>query len=430
MIRVELFNRQRRRSPWSKALFSALVICGGLYGIHQFFPSLVGSLFSTDSAFIPTTQQEAAPSPVVQRETAPKSTAQQETTSSPIVQQEITPDPVTQQETAASMGQEAASSPVAVQQEITPEPTAQRETAPSSVVQQEEAAPSPVVQQETTASPVVQQEITPEPVTQRETASSTGQEAASNLVVQQEITPEPAAQQETAASTEQEAVSSPVAVQQETTPNPVVQQETTPRLTPTPSQTFSSQRSTACHQAMRIDEQVPTGVRLASLNCNSTGEYRLEGISPSHKVLRTFRLGLQALPSQVSFSTWREERTLHFAFQGRFAERDASPLAALSSDQAEEFFGKVAHWADTSGLDSLSIQEPIHGPLSSAGTHQRQKLWGLGSPQQIDAFLQQLQQAEEVAALGEVLLVPVKSDEHGWVQARLYAAVDIIVDEP
>jgi hypothetical protein len=430
MIRVELFNRQRRRSPWSKALFSALVICGGLYGIHQFFPALVGSLFSTDSAFIPTTQQEAAPSPVVQRETAPKSTAQQETTSSPIVQQEITPDPVTQQETAASMGQEAASSPVAVQQEITPEPTAQRETAPSSVVQQEEAAPSPVVQQETTASPVVQQEITPEPVTQRETASSTEQEEASNLVVQQEITSEPAAQQETAASTEQEAVSSPVAVQQETTPNPVVQQETTPRLTPTPSQTFSSQRSTACHQAMRIDEQVPTGVRLASLNCNSTGEYRLEGISPSHKVLRTFRLGLQALPLRVSFSTWREERALHFAFQGRFAERDASPLAALSSDQAEEFFGKVAHWADTSGLDSLSIHEPIHGPLSSAGTHQRQKLWGLGSPQQIDAFLQQLQQAEEVAALGEVLLVPVKSDEHGWVQARLYAAVDIIVDEP
>ena len=430
MIRVELFNRQRRRSPWSKALFSALVICGGLYGIHQFFPALVGSLFSTDSAFIPTTQQEAAPSPVVQRDTAPKSTAQQETTASPIVQQEITSDPVTQQETAASMGQEAASSPVAVQQEITPEPTAQRETAASSVAQQEEAAPSPVVQQETTASPVVQQEITPEPVTQRETASSTGQEAASNLVVQQEITSEPAAQQETASSTEQEAVSSPVAVQQETTPNPVVQQETTPRLTPTPSQTFSSQRSTACHQAMRIDEQVPTGVRLASLNCNSTGEYRLEGISPSHKVLRTFRLGLQALPSQVSFSTWREERTLHFAFQGRFAERDATPLAALSSDQAEEFFGKVAHWADTSGLDSLSIQEPIHGPLSSAGTHQRQKLWGLGSPQQIDAFLQQLQQAEEVAALGEVLLVPVKSDEHGWVKARLYAAVDIIVDEP
>ena len=68
--------------------------------------------------------------------------------------------------------------------------------------------------------------------------------------------------------------------------------------------------------------------------------------------------------------------------------------------------------------------------MSSARTHQRQKLRGLGSPEQIDAFLQQLQQAEEVATLGEVLLIPVKSDERGWDQARLYAAVDIIVDEP
>ena len=43
---------------------------------------------------------------------------------------------------------------------------------------------------------------------------------------------------------------------------------------------------------------------------------------------------------------------------------------------------------------------------------------------------QQFQQAEGVATLGEVLLMPVKSDEHGWVAARLYAAVDIVVDEP
>ena len=181
---------------------------------------------------------------------------------------------------------------------------------------------------------------------------------------------------------------------------------------------------------MRIDEQVPAGIRVASLICNSSGEYWLEGTSPSHKVLRTFRLSLKALPSQVSFSAWREERTLRFAFQGRFAERDTPPLDALSSTQAKQFFGKVARWADASGLDSLSIHEPIHIPLSPVRTHQRQKLRGLGSPQQIDAFLQQLQQAEAVATLGEVLLLPVKSDERGWVQARLYAAVDIIVDGP
>ena len=181
---------------------------------------------------------------------------------------------------------------------------------------------------------------------------------------------------------------------------------------------------------MRIDEQVPAGIRVASLNCNSTGEFWLEGTSPSYKVLREFRLRLQALPSRVSFSAWSEERTLRFTFQGRFAERDTPAMAPLSSSQAEQFFGKVARWADASGLDSLSIEEPTHRALSSARTHQRQKLRGLGSPQQIDAFLQQLQQAEEIATLGEVLLLPIKSDENGWVQARLYAAVDIIVDGP
>ena len=304
MIRVDLLDRQRRWS-WSKALLLILVVCGGLYGIHQFSPALVRPLFNTGSDLISKAQQE-----------------------------------------------------------FTPKPT-----------------PSPAVEQETTPEPTAQQETTPEPTAQQET------------------TPEPTAQQET-------------------TPSSIVQRETTP------------QRSTACHQVMRINEKVPAEIRVSSLNCNSSGEYWLEGASPSHKVLRMFRLSLQSLPSRVSFSTWREERTLRFSFQGRFVDQDAPPLAPLSSSQAEQFLGKVARWAEASGLDSLSIHKPIHRPLSSARTHQRQKLRGLGSPQQIDAFLQQLQQAEEVATLGEVLLLPIKSDENGWVQARLYAAVDIIVDGP
>ena len=271
----------------------------------------------------------------------------------------------------------------AAQQEVAPKreaKEAQQEAIPSS----EEAISVPV--QETATNPTTQQEI------------------ARSATAQQEATPSP---------------------EPETTSSPVVQRATTPRPDPTPSQ-----HSTACHQVMRIDEQVPAGIRVASLNCNSIGEYWLEGTSPSYKALREFRLRLQALPSRVSFSTWWEERTLRFSFQGRFAERDTPPPAVLSSDQAEQFFGKVARWAGASGLDSLSIEEPTHRVLSAARTHQRQKLRGIGSPQQINAFLQQLQQAEEVATLGEVLLMPVTSDESGWVQARLYAAVDIIVDEP
>ena len=304
MIRVELLGRQGR-SPWSKALLSVLVICGGLYGLHHFFPALTGPIFSASSALIAAAQQKIAP----QREAISSSE---------------------------------------IQPESPPEPTAQQE-----------AASSPVVQQETTTKPVVQPEAT---------------------------------------------------------------------SAPTLPQDPSSQRSTACHQVMRINEKVPVGIRMSSLNCTSRGEYWLEGTSPSYKALREFRLRLQALPSRISFSTWREERTLRFLFQGRFAERDTPPLAVLSPDQAEQFFGKVARWADASGLDSLSIEEPTHRALSSVRTHQRQKLRSIGSPQQIDAFLQQLQQAEAVATLGEVLLLPVTSDERGWVQARLYAAVDILVE--
>ena len=360
MIRVELVSRPRW-SPWSKALLSALVVGGGLYGLHHFHSS--GS----------------APSPVVEQEVVPPS---------PVVQQEGTPSPV---------------------QEATPSPVTQREITPESAAAQE-ATPSPAV---------VQQEI--------ESSSAAAQETAPSPVAEKEKTTEPVVQQDTTSSSAQEAVPSPVA-QRDTTPSP---QEIAPRKAPLRPVTSAPahQRSTACHQAMQIAQQVPAGIRVASLNCNSTGEYWLEGATPSHTVLRTFRLRLQALPSRVSFSTWREERTLRFAFQGRFAEQVPPPLAAFSSGQAEQFLGKVARWADASGLDSLSIHEPIH-LRSSSRIQQRQKLRGIGAPQQIDAFLQQFQQAEGVATLGEVLLMPVKSDEHGWVKARLYAAVDIVVDEP
>ena len=398
MIRVDLLDRQRRWS-WSKALLLILVVCGGLYGIHQFSPALVRPLFNTGSDLISKAQQEftpkPTPSPTVQQESTPEPTAQQETTPSPV--QESTPEPTAQQESTPSPVQESTPSPV---QESAPEPTAQQESTPEPTAQQEKPTPSPAVQQESTPEPTAQQESTPSPV--------------------QESTPEPTAQQEkpTPSPTVQQETTPEPTAQQETTPSSVVQRETTP------------QRSTACHQVMRINEKVPAEIRVSSLNCNSSGEYWLEGTSPSHKVLRMFRLSLQALPSRISFSTWREERTLRFSFQGRFVDQDAPPLAPLSSSQAEQFLGKVARWAEASGLDSLSIHKPIHRPLSPTRAHQRQKLRGLGSPQQIDAFLQQLQQAEEVATLGEVLLLPIKSDENGWVQARLYAAVDIIVDGP
>ena len=193
-------------------------------------------------------------------------------------------------------------------------------------------------------------------------------------------------------------------------------------------------RSTACHWAVSINERVPPGVRLVSLTCSATGEYGLEGTSASQQSLRAFSEILQKSPSQVTLSSWQEgkasARVLRFAFDGRFSELPVRALATLSSDQAARRFGKVERWADESGLDGLLFKKNITMPLPPARIHQRQKLWGTGSYQQIGAFLQKLQQVEEIAVLGEVVLMPIQGDEQGWAEARLYAAVDVVVGMP
>jgi hypothetical protein len=193
-------------------------------------------------------------------------------------------------------------------------------------------------------------------------------------------------------------------------------------------------RSTACYSVVSINERVPPGVRLVSLTCSATGEYGLEGTSASQQSLRAFSEVLQKSPSQIALSSWQEgkasARVLRFAFDGRFSELPVRELATLSSDQAARLFGKVARWADESGLDGLLIKTNITMPLPPARIHQRQKLWGTGSYQQIGAFLQKLQQVEEIAVLGEVVLMPIQGDEQGWAEAWLYAAVDVVVGMP
>ena len=193
-------------------------------------------------------------------------------------------------------------------------------------------------------------------------------------------------------------------------------------------------RSAACQWAVRINERVPFGVRLVSLTCDAVGEYVIEGTTTSEQSLRAFNELLQKLPSHVTLSSWQEGKAsaevLRFAFDGRFPEQPVRELATLSTVEAERLFVKIANWADEIGLDGLSIKKTITIPLPPPRVQQRQKLRGRGSYQQIDAFLHKLQQVEELAVLGEVVLMPVPGNGHGWTEARLYAAVDVVVGMP
>ena len=121
---------------------------------------------------------------------------------------------------------------------------------------------------------------------------------------------------------------------------------------------------------------------------------------------------------------------LHFAFNGQLADADAREVVTLSNRQAQRLFGQVEHWADQCGLDGLSVDKPIDTPLSPQRVRQRQKLWGHGSYQQIDAFLAKLHGAGDRAAVGELILTPVRSDGRDWVEARVRVAVDLVVGTP
>ncbi|MBT4978140.1 MAG: hypothetical protein HOI20_00410 [Gemmatimonadetes bacterium] len=367
MIRVELLHgRSRQVPPWAGPVLFALVLCGGLYGLNWFYP--FGPLFDSSS-------QDTVANQELWREEANGVTdsvaAEQSAASAAWAEGAAGDSWANDAETAETA--ESSGGGEAPKQQVAGGATGWDE-AP---VQE----PMPVVQE----TPVV------------------------------------------APREEDRPASVPLVVNDFS--QPVVGDGDRPDgLRPPP------RRSTACYWAVSINERVPPGVRLVSLTCSATGEYGLEGTSASQQSLRAFSEVLQKPPSQVTLSSWQEgkasARVLRFAFDGRFSELPVRELATLSSDQAARLFGKVARWADESGLDGLLIKKNITMPLPPARIHQRQKLWGTGSYQQIGAFLQKLQQVEEIAVLGEVVLMPIQGDEQGWAEARLYAAVDVVVGMP
>ena len=195
--------------------------------------------------------------------------------------------------------------------------------------------------------------------------------------------------------------------------------------------------SAACLWAVKLSERLPAGARLTSLTCRASGEYSLEGMSGSRKEVEGFLETLEQLPSQVSLSWWREGRPrvgqayqFKFNFLGQFEELYTRELEQLSASQAQVLAEKIAGWAQQSGLGELALEEPIETIEETGSVQRRQKVWATGSYAQIGAFLQRLKQVEDIATLGEVVIVPVYREPQVWEQARLYAAVDVLMHRP
>jgi len=200
---------------------------------------------------------------------------------------------------------------------------------------------------------------------------------------------------------------------------------------------FQPRWSAACLWAVKLCERLPAGLHLTSLTCSASGEYMLQGTSFSHQIVEEFLETLEQLPSQVTLSWWREggvraqpRYRYKFTFQGHFEELHTRDLELLSASQAQTLFGRIPAWARQNGLGGLSLKEPIEMPLIPTRVHQRQKVWATGSYRQISAFLRTLKQVEDIAAVGEVVMVPIYQVDEEWEKARLYAAVDVLVRRP
>ena len=76
------------------------------------------------------------------------------------------------------------------------------------------------------------------------------------------------------------------------------------------------------------------------------------------------------------------------------------------------------------------MNQPIELPVSSSLVQQRRKIWATGSYKQISAFARSLSEVDEEAAVGELVILPVRTDSSERLHVQLYAVVDILVESP
>ena len=194
------------------------------------------------------------------------------------------------------------------------------------------------------------------------------------------------------------------------------------------------QWSSGCIRALKIFEHIPAAIRVKGLTGNATGEYSVEGLSPSSaKALENFKATLKTFSRLDSLPTLQREGkrqgkwAYKFIFRGQFEGLEKRRLKPISPAEAKSLFDKMSVWARQSGLGEVSSNAPIQKSLETTLVHQRQKIWAKGSYQQISAFVGRLSEVEESATVGELVMVPIYRKDDSWDKAQLYTAVDVLV---
>jgi hypothetical protein len=217
-----------------------------------------------------------------------------------------------------------------------------------------------------------------------------------------------------------------------------VRQRPTKVVQPPPAQAVSIRRqrphrSDACRHAIQLAANLPATIRFTSISSEMDGYFTLGGISQVEgiKILQGFSDSLSRGAIKANLSYWSagkgEQPPYNFTINGQFAAGEQVNLSTLSPQSATKLLKRVAVWARQSGLDSLHVERPIRIPLVAKLTHHRHKIWALGSFDEIRSFIGALEADEDAAALRELAVSPIGPQHIDQPQARLYAALDLVV---
>lgn len=197
-------------------------------------------------------------------------------------------------------------------------------------------------------------------------------------------------------------------------------------------------RSDLCLRTVEQYGRLPASLTsFTSLKSESSGEYTFEGLRAAREVsdLFDFLHELQRLRWRPTLSYWQEggshgERPYEFFFRGVVGDSAAGiPLNSLTAAKASSLLDGVARRAWRSGLDSVTVTDPVGLQLTPTLVRLRPKLWATGTYDQVSTFAISLREVADELTLCQLAIVPIRS-RGGSGKVQLYAALEVLVRTP